>query len=340
MHGCIPAAPSLCIAKAERGLDRSRRGPDGRGVSPPASAPLLRLGSRGSPLAVAQSRLVGQALAEAGHRAGLATVETAGDRDRVRPLAALGGKAVWTKELDEALLGGRIDAAVHSLKDVETRLPAGLVLAAVLPRADPRDRLVGAPSLAALPAGARVGTSSPRRAAQLASRRPDVRPVLLRGNVATRLARVEDGSVDATFLAAAGLDRLGIAAGAPLDPEDWLPAAAQGIIGVTARADDAATLAILAEIDHPASHLAALAERAVLAGIGGSCRTAVAVHARPTSGASLHLAAELYSPDGTDRADAGMVAPVASRADAMALGATVAEWLLARATPAIRASLG
>ncbi len=306
-------------------------------ASPP---PPLRLGSRGSPLALAQSRLVAAALGAAGVATSIATVETAGDRDRARPLAALGGKAVWTKELDEALKDGRIDAAVHSLKDVETRLPEGLVLAAVLPRADPRDRLVGAPSLAALPAGARVGTSSPRRAAQLAARRPDVATVLLRGNVATRLARVEDGTVDATFLAAAGLDRLGIEAGTPLAPEDWLPAAAQGIVGITARADDAATCATLAGIDHPATHLAARAERAVLAGIGGSCRTAVAVHARPTTSGSLLLSAELYSPDGADRVDAGMVVPVATRADAEELGAAVAELLLARATAAIRASLG
>ncbi|WP_194744516.1 hydroxymethylbilane synthase [Thermaurantiacus tibetensis] len=306
-------------------------------ASPPVS---LRLGSRGSPLALAQAHLAAGALAAIGVSSGLVTVETEGDRVRDRPLAALGGKGVWTKELDAALLDGRIDAAVHSLKDVETRLPECLVLAAVLPRADPRDRLVGAASLAGLPPGARVGTSSPRRAAQLAARRPDVSAVLLRGNVATRLARVEEGAVDATFLAAAGLERLGIAAGVALDPKDWLPAAAQGIVGITARADDTETLSALARIDHPATHLAALAERAVLAGIGGSCRTAIAVHARPVAEGRLELGAELYSPDGQDRVDAGLEAAVRTRAEAEALGRAVADSLLAQATPAIRASLG
>jgi hydroxymethylbilane synthase len=294
----------------------------------------FRLGSRGSPLALAQSGLVAAALAAAGHHAAVMTVETAGDRDRARPLAELGGKAVWTKELDEALLDGRIDAAVHSLKDVETRLPEGLVLAAVLPRADARDRLIGAGSIAALAPGARVGTSSPRRAAQLAFRRPDVAAVLLRGNVATRLARVEDGTVDATFLAAAGLDRLGIVAGTPLAPGAWLPAASQGIVGITARADATAVLAALEAIDHPVTHRAALAERAVLAGIGGSCRTAVAVHARGID-SGLRLVAELYSPDGADRVDA-----MREGGDPAVLGAAVAEALLEAATPAIRASLG
>ncbi|WP_448582193.1 hydroxymethylbilane synthase [Thermaurantiacus sp.] len=302
-----------------------------------AVATTLRLGSRGSPLALAQSRMVAEALAAAGFGTSLATVETAGDRDRARPLVALGGKAVWTKELDQALLDGKIDAAVHSLKDVETKLPDGLVLAAVLPRADPRDRLVGAGTLAALAPGARVGTSSPRRAAQLAFRRPDVEAVLLRGNVATRLARVEDGTVAATFLAAAGLDRLGIAAGTPLDPADWLPAASQGIVGIAARADADAVLAALAGIDDPETHCAARAERAVLAGIGGSCRTAIAVHASATGTGMLRLRAELYSPDGAERVDA---VQTGDANDPTALGAAVAEALLAAATPAIRASLG
>ncbi|WP_448584898.1 hydroxymethylbilane synthase [Thermaurantiacus sp.] len=304
-----------------------------------AAEPPIRLGSRGSPLARAQTALAAAALAGQGIDSTAVTIETAGDRVRDRPLAELGGKAVWTKELDEALSDGRIDAAVHSLKDVETRLPEGLALAAVLPRADPRDRLVGAATLAALPPGARVGTSSPRRAAQLRHRRPDLEPVLLRGNVATRLARVADGHVDATFLAAAGLDRLGIAAGIPLDPAEFLPAAAQGIIGITARADDRQTLARLATIDDGATHLAAVAERAVLAGIGGSCRTAIAVHARALGDGWWRIDAELLAPDGSERLADHVEGRVSGLADAQALGSGLARALAAGMTAAMRAAL-
>ncbi|WP_448579526.1 hydroxymethylbilane synthase [Thermaurantiacus sp.] len=299
----------------------------------------LRLGSRASPLARAQTGLAAAALEAAGSSSLSITVDTLGDRVRDRPLAELGGKAVWTKELDEALLDGRIDAAVHSLKDVETRLPDGLVLAAVLRRADPRDRLIGAPTLRDLPAGARVGTSSPRRAAQLRARRPDVEPVLLRGNVATRLARVAEGAVEATFLAAAGLDRLGVEVGTPLPLEDWLPAASQGIVGITARRDDPATCAALAAIDHAPTHLAAIAERGVLAAIGGSCRTAMAVHARPLAGSHWRLDAELLSPDGAECVSATEDATLETHAEARALAERVAARLVQGMTDAIRASL-
>jgi hydroxymethylbilane synthase len=316
-------------------LDRRQPPQDKTGVTQQP----LRLGSRASPLARAQTSLVAAALARTGITTVEAHVDTAGDRDRVRPLVELGGKAVWTKELDEALLDGRIDAAVHSLKDVETRLPDGLALVAVLPRADPRDRLIGAASLAALPPGARVGTSSPRRAAQLRARRPDCEPVLLRGNVATRLARVAEGAIAASFLAAAGLDRLGVEAGAALEIADWLPAASQGIVGITARADDETTRAALAAIDDSETHLAALAERAVLSGIGGSCRTALAAHAHRGTDGRLHLAAELMSPDGAETVRAADSAAVGNRADAEALGAAIAARLLDGASEAIRASL-
>lgn len=305
----------------------------------PSPVRKLRLGSRASPLAVAQVELAAAALAGSGCTTTHATVETQGDRDRVRPLVELGGKAVWTKELDEALLDGRIDAAVHSLKDVETRLPQGLVLAAVLPRADPRDRLIGAESLAALPPGARVGTSSPRRAAQLKARRPDVEVVLLRGNVATRLARVEEGAVHATFLAAAGLDRLGIAAGTALPVEEWLPAASQGIVGITAREDRLDVLEALAGIDDAESHLAAIAERTVLAAIGGSCRTSVAVHCRRIADGRHRLSAELFAPDGSAFVAASEDADMADREAARTAGQAVARQLLAMAGPAILASL-
>lgn len=296
----------------------------------------LRLGTRASPLAMAQTHLVVGALQQAHglttDAIEIVTVETLGDRVQDRPLAEIGGKALWTKELDRALLHGEIDLAVHSMKDVETHLPAGIAIAAVLERADPRDRLVGAESLMALPEGALVGTSSPRRAAQLLNRRPDVRIVSLRGNVDTRLRHIAEGRAAATFLAAAGLDRLGRDVGAALDLDSWLPASAQGIVGMTCRTDDAATLGLLHAICHAESLACLLAERAVLEGLGGSCHTAVAVHARP--GPSLAIRAELLSPDGRDRVDASLSGP-----DPLALGLALAQRLMADATPAIRASL-
>lgn len=261
-------------------------------------------------------------------------VQTVGDKVLDRPLAEIGGKALWTKELDGALIEGRIDFAVHSMKDVETFLAPGLQLACVLERADPRDRLVGAERLEDLPAGAVVGTSSPRRTAQLLNRRPDLRVEVLRGNVQTRLQAIAAGRAAATFLAAAGLDRLGIAEGRVLPIEDWLPAASQGIVGVTCRADDAATLALLGAVNHAPSLMALEAERAVLEGLGGSCHTSVAVHAR-VDGRRMQLTAELLSPDGRDRVDAELEGEGAPRE----LGLALAERLLAEATPAIRASL-
>lgn len=297
----------------------------------------LRLGTRGSPLAMAQALLVSRAL-QATH--GLASdqilivpVETVGDRVQDRPLAEIGGKALWTKELDGALLRGEIDLAVHSMKDVETHLPEGIAIAAVLERADPRDRLVGVDSLSALAAGAVVGTSSPRRAAQLRNRRPDIQLVSLRGNVDTRLRQLADGRVAATFLAAAGLDRLGRQVGHPLNLDDWLPASAQGIVGMTCRADDSAILAALAAISHARTLSCLLAERAVLEGLGGSCHTAVAVLARFQPG--LGIKAELLSPDGRDRIDASL----SGHDEPRALGLALASELMARATPAILASL-
>ena len=301
----------------------------------------LRLGTRSSPLAMAQAHLVCAALHRV-HGLGpeavnIVAVETVGDRVQDRPLAEIGGKALWTKELDRALLHDEIDLAVHSMKDVETLLPSGIALASVLPRADPRDRLVGVGSLADLPEGAVVGTSSPRRAAQLLNRRPDLRVVSLRGNVDTRLRQIAEGRAAATFLAAAGLDRLGRVAGTALALEDWLPASAQGIVGMTCRAHDAVTLAVLAAINHAESFTSLVAERAVLEGLGGSCHTAVAVHAFPgdVSGKALQLRAELFSPDGRDRVSASL----SGSGDPRALGLALAKRLMADATPAILASL-
>jgi len=264
--------------------------------------PILRLGTRGSPLALVQARLVATALRDA-HGWGPELIEiepiaTSGDQLRDRPLSEMGGKALWTKELDSALLDGRIDLAVHSMKDVETIRPPELALAAMLERANTSDRLVGASSLAALPEGARVGTSSPRRAAQLLARRPDLIIVPFRGNVETRLRKIQMGEVDATLLAAAGLDRLNHAqTGAVLD--DFLPAPAQGAIGVEVRSADRRVKTLVAAIDHRPTHLCVAAERRLLEGLGGSCLCPVAALAL-LEGGQIRLRAEILTEDGAE----------------------------------------
>jgi len=270
----------------------------------------LRLGTRRSPLALAQAEEARARLADA-HALSesdieLVSVTASGDRIQDRPLAEIGGKALWTKELDAWLLAGEIDFAVHSAKDVETLRPAGIAIAAILPREDVRDVLVGADSIHALPQGARIGTSAPRRAAQLLHARPDCSVVSFRGNVATRLAKLAAGEADATFLAAAGLNRLGErGTGHPLPAEEWLPAPGQGAIAIECRADDSATRALLCAIDDPASHAAVQAERALLAALGGNCHSPVAVLTLPDTaqpgGTGLHLRAALFSPDGAER---------------------------------------
>ena len=267
----------------------------------------LRIGTRSSPLALAQAeelrdRLVRQA-GLAADRLELVPVVASGDRVLDRPLAEIGGKALWTKELDAWLLAGEIDLAVHSLKDVETFRPPEIAIAAILPREDIRDGLVGQASIAALPAGARIGTSAPRRAAQLLNLRPDCRVVPIRGNVATRLAKLEAGDADATLLAMAGLNRLGLAhVATPLSAETWLPASGQGAIAVECRANDLELRDLLAAIDDPASRVAVFAERALLAALGGNCHSPVAVLTQ-LGGQTLHLRAALFSPDGTERID-------------------------------------
>ncbi len=294
---------------------------------------MLRLGTRGSPLALAQAHMTAAALADHGVTAEIVTVSTQGDRVQDRPLAEIGGKALWTKELDAALLDGRIDIAVHSMKDVETQLGDGIRLAAMLPRADVRERLVGAESIAALPPGARVGTSSPRRAAQLRARRPDLQIDILRGNVATRLAAVESGAFDATLLAAAGLDRLGITAGVAIETEDMLPASAQGAVGITARDGDAATLTLLAGINDTATFDAVSVERAFLAGLGGTCHSPVAALARVNSG-RIEFLGEILSEDGREVRRGGFVSATEDAAD---IAASLAQQLLAKASPGLRA---
>ena len=302
--------------------------------SPPSSRP-LRLGTRRSPLAMAQAEEARARLCAAqGWREDaveLVPVLASGDRIQDRPLAEIGGKALWTKELDAWLIAGEIDFAVHSAKDVETLRPAEIAIAAILPREDVRDVLVGAASIAALPRGARIGTSAPRRAAQLLHARPDCAVVPFRGNVATRLAKLAAGEADATLLAMAGLNRLGeTGTGHPLAAESWLPAPGQGAIAIECHADDAAMQALLAAIDHVPSRQAVLAERALLAALGGNCHSPIAV-LTTLDGDHLHLRATLFSPDGAERVDG------ASRflAADMAAPARLAANLLGRAALAI-----
>ena len=261
----------------------------------------LRIGTRGSPLALAQAGMVSAAL-RAAHcwdedRVEIVPITTTGDVIQDRPLAEVGGKALWTKELDRCLMDGRTDMSVHSMKDVETLRPAELAIAAMLARADVCDRLIGAESIAALPEGAVVGTSSPRRAAQLLRRRPDLRIVSIRGNVQTRLGKLAAGEAHATLLAAAGLDRLGIEAGAVI--RDMLPAPAQGAVGIEVRAGDEVVADLVRAIDHKDTHACVAAERRLLEGLGGTCRSPVAALATIADGA-VHLRAEILTGDGSE----------------------------------------
>jgi hydroxymethylbilane synthase len=299
--------------------------------------PKIRLGTRRSPLAMAQAQEARARLCAAhGWAEGdveLVPVEASGDKVQDRPLAEIGGKALWTRELDLWLRDGQIDAAVHSLKDVETIRPVELTIAAVLPRADKRDVLLGAASIHALPQGAVVGTSAPRRAAQLLHARPDCRVVPFRGNVATRLAKLAAGEAHATFLAAAGLQRLGQdGAGHPLAADAWLPAPAQAAIAIECRAQDRETGARLAAIDHGPSRAEVMAERALLAALGGSCHSPIALLC-DLDGAALAMRAAIYTPDGAEK-----VAGEARFAPGDAEGpARLAAELLGRASAALRA---
>ena len=295
----------------------------------------LRLGTRASPLARVQAEGVRATLAarHPGLTVELVFVRTTGDRV-TGPLAAAGGKGLFVKEIEEALLDGRIDAGVHSMKDVPARLAAGLVIGAVPERADARDVLIGGDGgLAGLPPGARIGTASPRRRAQLLAHRPDLVVVLLRGNVDTRLRKWRAGEVDALLLAAAGLARLGISepAAQPLPIDEFLPAVGQGALALECRADDGATRALLAAVDQPAAATAVAAERAFLAAVGGDCNSAIAAHAT-LAGGRLTLRALVTDPDGRRRLEERDTAPAA---DAEALGRTVATRLLAAGAAAL-----
>ncbi len=287
--------------------------------------PVLRIGSRGSPLALAQAnevknRLVAAAGLDAA-RIEITPIRTTGDAIQDRPLAEAGGKGLFTKEIEQALIAGAIDMAVHSAKDMPTVLPAGLVLAGFLPREDARDAFISrkAESLRGLPAGASVGTASVRRQAMVKRLRPDLEVVTLRGNVETRLRKLDAGAADATLLAVAGLKRLGLlsAATAILEIDEFLPAVGQGAIAIETRADDAATRALVAMIDDPDTATALIAERAFLAVLDGSCRTPIGGHAT-VSGGTLRFRGMIVKPDGRAAFE---VVREGRRADAAALGA-------------------
>ncbi len=266
------------------------------------AASSLRLGTRGSALALAQSGMIARAIERRGTPVELVTIRTSGDV-ATGSLAAQGGKGLFVKEIEEALLRGQVDLAVHSLKDMPATLPAGLALVATPLRADARDVVVSAAGvgLERLPAGTRVGTSSLRRRALLAAVRPDLAVVELRGNVDTRLKKLASGEVDAVLLAAAGLARLGLApSGAvPIDAARFVPAIGQGILALEARSDDVRVHAIVAALDDPTTRAAATAERAFLAAIGGDCHTPLAAYAVVT-GDRLHMEALVASIDGRE----------------------------------------
>jgi hydroxymethylbilane synthase len=298
---------------------------------------LLRLGSRGSPLALAQAAEVRSGLAAAlglaVDRIEIQVIRTTGDRIQDRPLAEAGGKALFTKEIEEALLAGAIDLAVHSAKDLPTTLPSGLTLAAFLPREDARDVFVSrkANAIAGLPQGAVLGTASVRRQALVRRLRPDLRVVTLRGNVETRLRKLEQGDVDATLLALAGLKRLGLAAMATavLDTDAFLPAVGQGAIAIETRLEDRATRDLVAAVNHADTATAVSAERAFLAVLDGSCRTPIAGHAT-VHGGDVRFRGLIVRPDGSEAFETARSGP---RGDAQRLGAEAGRELKDRAGP-------
>ena len=319
-----------------------------------ASVPRLRLGTRGSALALAQTREARARLAAAHPELApeaaveIVVIRTTGDRVQDRNLTEIGGKGLFTKEIEEALFDRGIDAAVHSMKDLPTWLPEGLEIAAILPREDPRDALFlrvpraaaeAGPGLAALPPGAVVGTSSLRRRAQVLLARPDLTVVPLRGNVETRLRKLAEGQADATLLAVAGVKRLGLGEtiSAVLEPEEMLPAVAQGAIGIEIRADDAPTRAYVSALNDRDSGRRLSAERACLAVLEGSCRTPIGALAElDRGGAILRLRALISLPDGSQVHRAEESGPAAAAAG---IGHAVGTTLRAAAGPAFFAAL-
>lgn len=303
-----------------------------------SAAPFLRLGTRGSPLALAQANLVARLLSE---RYGVPVAEieicvitTTGDRLTDRPLSEAGGKGLFSKEIEAAIATGQVDVGVHSSKDMATTLPDGLVLSTFLQREDVRDAFVSHDyaSIDELPAGSKLGSSSIRRAAQMLRERPDIEVVPFRGNVQTRLGKLEQGIATATLLAAAGLNRLGMSSliRSYLDPRRFPPAPAQGAIGLEHRADDTRTAELLAPLDHGPTSIAIAAERAMLAELDGSCRTPIGAFTELNE-SSCTLHGEILSPDGTQAFNASLSG---TPGEARALGTQLGRNLLELAGPA------
>ena len=304
----------------------------------------VRIGTRGSRLALAQAEHVRAGLVAAhddltADDVELVVIRTTGDRVTDRPLAEVGGKGLFAKEVEEALLAGDVDIAVHSMKDLETVLPDGVSVPCMLPREDPRDVFISAvaDSIAALPEGAVVGTASQRRRAQLKHARKDLEIVMFRGTVDTRLAKVQRGDVAATLLALAGLNRLGLAkrATAVLEPEEMLPAAGQGAVGVECRSGDTRGHDLVMPLGDPDTHTCITCERSVLAALGGTCHTPIAAHAR-LSGDRLQLTARVLRTDGSEMLETRRDGVPA---DAEALGHDAGAELRSRAGPDFFAGL-
>ena len=289
---------------------------------------MIRIGTRGSQLALWQAHHIADRLRSLGHEVTIEVIRTTGDRLQEVTFAEVGTKGMFTLEIEQALAEGRIDLAVHSLKDLPTTLPDGFTLAATPPRVDPRDVLVSVryASLNDLPAAARIGTSSLRRRSQLLAQRPDLHTMEFRGNVDTRLRKLAEGQVDAILLAAAGLDRLEKTEWLRerLAPEILCPAAGQGALGIEARIDDSATLAALAPLDDPATRFAVTAERTALAALGGGCQVPVGVHCRPHPDHRWQILAVVAHPSGHP-----LLRAESTGTDPIALGRAVAEQLLA-----------
>jgi hydroxymethylbilane synthase len=305
----------------------------------------LRIGTRGSALALAQAEETRRRLAaahpalEAPDAIEIVVIRTTGDRVQDRPLGAIGGKGLFTKEIEDGLLDGRLDLAVHSMKDMPTQLPDGLVIGALLPREDPRDALLaradalnGPATLASLKAGGVVGTSSLRRQAQLLALRPDLRIVPFRGNVDTRISKLDAGVVDATLLALAGLKRLGRSdrVSAVLAPTEMLPAVAQGAIGIECRAGDEVAQALISPLHDRDTSDRVMAERALLRALEGSCRTPIAALAELGPGHTLTLTARVALPDGIEMHEDRRCGP---RSEAERLGTEAGEALRRRIGP-------
>ena len=303
----------------------------------------LRIGSRGSQLALWQANHIAALLRAAGHDVEIEIIKTTGDRLQEVTFAQVGSKGMFTKEIEESLAAGAVDLAVHSLKDLPTELPAGFALAATPKRVDPRDVFVAAKhaKLADLPEGARVGTSSQRRRAQLKALRPDIVAVEFRGNVDTRLRKLGEGQVDAILLAAAGLDRLEKTEWVRerLEPAQFCPAAGQGSLGIESRLGDEATIAALAFLDDAATRFAVTAERAALAALGGGCQVPIGVHCRPVDATTDEIFGVVAAPDSGEtiriyyKAERGTIA-------AEALGQLAAQKLLDAGAGPLLAAVG